>query len=181
MLPRFFGMGRPENATRIFQRRIAVDRGARVAAIAPEPPLNGIANGGWKLAYGEEPGEYHKALEEEYKSVNEMASLGMVVKTEDGQVVDVVPDKPAAKAGVAPNVKLIAVNGRRFSPEVLRAAIAATRGGDGKIELLVENADFFKTHTLEYTGGKRYPRLERDDSKQDLLSTILQPIAGDLK
>jgi len=154
---------------------------ARVAAVAPEPPLNGIANGGWKLGFGEEPSEYQKALEEEFKSVNEMASIGLVVKTEDGQIVDVVPDKPAAKAGVAPNVKLIAVNGRRFSAEVLRDAIAATKGGNGKIDLLVENADYFKTHTLEYAGGKRYPRLERDDSKQDLLTAILQPIAGDGK
>jgi predicted metalloprotease with PDZ domain len=154
---------------------------ARVSAVAPEPPLNGIANGGWKLGFGEEPSEYQKALEEEYKTVNEMASIGLVVKTEDGQIVDVVPDKPAAKAGVAPNVKLIAVNGRRFSAEVLRDAIAATKGGDGKIDLLVEYADYFKTHTLEYTGGKRYPRLERDDSKPDLLTAILQPIAGDGK
>jgi predicted metalloprotease with PDZ domain len=154
---------------------------ARVSAVAPEPPLNGIANGGWKLGFGEEPSEYQKALEEEFKSVNEMASIGLVVKTEDGQVVDVVPDKPAAKAGVAPNVKLVAVNGRRFSPEVLRDAIAATKGDNGKIDLLVENADYFKTHTVEYTGGKRYPRLERDDAKQDLLSAILQPIAGDGK
>jgi predicted metalloprotease with PDZ domain len=154
---------------------------ARVSAVAPEPPLNGIANGGWKLGFGEEPSEYHKALEEEFKSVNEMASIGLVVKTEDGQVVDVVPDKPAANAGVAPNVKLVAVNGRRFSADVLRDAIAATKGGNGRIDLLVENADYFKTHTLEYAGGKRYPRLERDDSKQDLLSAILRPIAGDSK
>jgi predicted metalloprotease with PDZ domain len=154
---------------------------ARVSNLAPEPPLNGIVNGGWKLGFGEQPSEYQKAEEEEGKSVNELASLGIVVKTEDGQIVDVVPDKPAAKAGVAPNVKLVAVNGRRFNADVLRDAIAATKSGDGKIDLLVENADFFRTHTQEYKDGKRYPRLERDDSKADLLTAIFQPLGGDAK
>ena len=149
----------------------------RTANLAPEPPLNGIINGGWKLGFGEEPSEFQKALEERFKSVNELASLGLLVREEDGRVIDVVPDKAAAKAGVAPNVKLVAVNGRRFTKDVLRDAIAAAKGGDGKVELLVENADFFRTHALEYKDGKRYPRLERDDAKADLLTAILQPAA----
>jgi hypothetical protein len=61
---------------------------------------------------------------------------------------------------------------------VLRSAIDATRGGDGKLELLVENADFFRTHAVEYKDGRRYPRLERDDSKQDLLGAILRAAAA---
>jgi predicted metalloprotease with PDZ domain len=147
----------------------------RVSNLAPEPPLNGVHNGGWRLGFGEEPGEFQKALEERFKSVNELASLGFVVKEEDGLVIDVVPGKPAHAAGVAPNMKLVAVNGRRFSPDVLRAAIAAAKGADGKIELLCENEEFFRAHAVEYRDGKRYPRLDRDDSKTDLLTAILQP------
>jgi predicted metalloprotease with PDZ domain len=148
----------------------------RVSNLTPEPPLNGILNGGWKLGYSEIPSEYQKAEEEQFKSVNEMASLGLVVKTEDGHIVDVVPDKPAAKAGVAPNMKLVAVNGRRFSADILRDAIGETRGGEGKVELLCENGEYFKTYVAQYKEGKRYPKLERDEAKTDLLTQILQPI-----
>jgi predicted metalloprotease with PDZ domain len=153
----------------------------RVGNVAAEPPLNGIANGGWKLSFGDEPSDYQQALEEDFESVNELATLGLVVMNKDGRVVDTVPDKPAARAGIVPSVKLVAVNGRRFSSEVLRDAIAAAKGVDGKIELLVESADYFRTHTVEYKDGRRYPKLERDDSKADLLTTILTPLGGDAK
>lgn len=149
---------------------------ARTANVNPEPPLNGILNGGWKFSFADEPGEYHKALEEAFKSVNEVASIGVVVRKEDGRIIDVVPDKAAHKAGVVPNVKLVAVNGRRFTPDVLRDAIAATKAG-GKLELLIENADYFRTHALEYKDGKRYPTLVRDDARSDLLTAILTPVS----
>jgi predicted metalloprotease with PDZ domain len=153
----------------------------RVSNAAPDAPMNGVANSGWRLAWGEEPTETQKAMEEELDGVDEMGSLGVSVKTDDGKIVDVVPGKPADKAGIAPGMKLLAVNGRKFNAEVLRDAIAATKGGEGKIDLLCTNGDFFKTHSVEYKDGRRYPRLERDESKQDLLTTILQPIAGESK
>lgn len=152
---------------------------ARVSSPAPQPPLNGIVNGGWRVGFDDEPSEFQQSIEEEYDNVNESASLGLVVNTTDRKVIDVVPDKPAHQAGIAPNMKLIAVNGRKFSADVLRDAIAGAKAGDGKIELLCENGDFFRTHTLEYKEGRRYPRLERDESKPDVLTQILQPAAGE--
>jgi predicted metalloprotease with PDZ domain len=151
----------------------------RIADVAPEPPMNGIRNGGWRLGFGEEPSEFQAAREEEDESVDELATLGLVAKSEDGRVLDVVPDKPAHRAGLAPGMKVVAVNGRRFSTDVLRDAIGATKEGDGRIELLCENADFFRPLTLEYKGGRKYPRLERDETKPDLLTAILRPAAGD--
>ena len=53
----------------------------RVSNLAPEPPLNGVLNGGWKMGFSDQPSEYQKSTEEEFKSVDEMASLGLVVKT----------------------------------------------------------------------------------------------------
>jgi hypothetical protein len=40
------------------------------------------------------------------------------------------------------------------------AAVAATKTG-GKLELLVKTPDAYKTVTIAYTGGARYPKLER--------------------
>jgi hypothetical protein len=58
-----------------------------------------------------------------------------------------------------------------------RAGIAATHGGAGPLELLVENDDYIRTYPLNYQEGEKYPRLERDAEKPDLLSEILKPLA----
>ena len=59
------------------------------------------------------------------------------------------------------------------------AARRAARARDGKdpIELIVENVEVFKTVKVDYHGGERYPHLERDASKPDLLSAIGKPLA----
>jgi len=40
---------------------------------------------------------------------------------------------------------------------------------------LVENGDVFKTCRLDYREGERYPYLERDASKPDMLAEIIKP------
>jgi hypothetical protein len=71
-------------------------------------------------------------------------------------------------------MKLLAVNGRRFTPDGLKSAVRATNSG-GKFELLAENGDFFKSHVVDYKGGARYPRLEKTEGKDDLLTEIVKP------
>jgi predicted metalloprotease with PDZ domain len=93
---------------------------------------------------------------------------------EDGTISDTTEGEPAAKAGIGPGMKLIAVNGRRFSSEVLRDAVKATRNGNTPLELLIENTDYYKTYKIDYQGGEKYPHLVRDDSKPDLLTEILK-------
>jgi len=103
-----------------------------------------------------------------------MYSIGLRVK-EDGTIVDVKYQGPAQKAGVAPAVKLIAVNGRQFNPTVLREAVAKTATDSKPLELLVKNGEFYATHRVEYRGGEKYPHLVRDAGTQDLLSEIIAP------
>jgi hypothetical protein len=52
------------------------------------------------------------------------------------------------------------VNGQTFDADKIRAAVAATRNGS-KLELLVKTPDAYKTVTIAYSGGARYPKLER--------------------
>jgi predicted metalloprotease with PDZ domain len=145
----------------------------RVDAVADAPPLEGIAGAGWKLAYTEKPSDLFAAQEGLSRGVNLFDSLGLLLGPE-GAVSDVVPERPAAKAGLAPGMKVIAVNGRRYAPDALKAAVGSTKTG-GKLELLVESGDFFKTHAVEYAGGLRYPRLEKADGRDDLLTEIMKP------
>lgn len=99
---------------------------------------------------------------------------GITLKDPDGAVVDVVPGSPADTAGVAPDMKLIAVNGRRYSADVLRAAIAASKQ-TGHVELMCENKEFYRTFTLDYREGRRHPVLVRDGDVHDYAGEILAP------
>lgn len=100
-------------------------------------------------------------------------ALGLNLR-DDGAIVDTIENMMAAKAGIGPGMKLVAVNGRRFTPDVLRDAIRSSKGATTPIELLVENDDYYKTYKLAYHDGEMYPHLVRDDSKPDLLSEILK-------
>ncbi len=152
---------------------------ARLDSTGTRAPLGGLEASGWKLVYTDQMNAYQRAIEEVTDTTDVRFSLGLILHhdntSDDGRLTDVIHDSPAAKAGIAPGMKLIAVNGRRWSPEVLRAAIQAAKSGSAPIELLVENAEFFETHRVDYHGGQRYPHLERDASRPDLLEQITRP------
>ena len=145
----------------------------RVAQTAPEPPLDGLTRGGWKLVYSKSANDLTKATDDEEKSVDLRSSIGLLVK-DDGAVVDVVPGKAADKAGVGPGMKLVAVDGRRFTGDRLRDAVAGT-DKTGKVRFLMENGDYFQEMTLAYDKGALFPHLERIEGKLDLLSEIFKP------
>lgn len=143
----------------------------RVSVPTEAPPLDGVTAGGWKLGYTDKPSALFEAHEASAKATNLLPSIGLTVK--DEKVGDVVPDGPAAKAGMAPGMKIVSVNGRKFSADGLKEAVAATKSG-GKLELMTETGEFYKTHAIEYTGGARYPILERGTGA-DVIADILKP------
>ena len=118
------------------------------------------------------------ALETEGKYVDLLYSLGFRLGTEQGDLQDVNPGSPAARAGVAPGMKLVAVNGRKWTKDVLLDAVRATKGSKEPLELLLENGDFLKTFRLDYHGGPRFPHLERVAGKPDVVSQVLKSLSG---
>jgi predicted metalloprotease with PDZ domain len=146
---------------------------ARVDVATPHAPLGGVEQGGWRLAWSDSVPALQKAFEDATKSLELRYSIGVKLG-DDGKVEDIVPGQPAAAAGVAAGDALVAVNGRRWTPKVLREAIAATRTG-APLDLLVQRGEFYATHRLDYRGGERYPVLERDAATPDLLDAILAP------
>lgn len=145
----------------------------RLNTAGAEVPLDGITRGGWKVVYRDKPGDLVKARDEEDKKIDLRGSLGVIVK-DDGPIADVIPGGLADKAGIGPGMKLLAVNGRRLTGDRLKHAVAATKSGETKIALLLENGDYFHTATLEYSGGHRYPHLERVSGTPDRLSEIFR-------
>jgi len=148
---------------------------ARVETLAPHPPLGGIEKAGWKLVYTEAPNTFVKDADTEHKGANLAYSIGVLAK-EDGVLADVLPGSPAARAGLGPGMKVVAVGGRRFTLDALHAAVKATRDAKDPLEVIAANGDFFGTYKIDYKGGERYPHLERDPSRPDLLSAIVKPL-----
>jgi predicted metalloprotease with PDZ domain len=146
----------------------------RVYAVNPRAPLGGIEGSGWRLTYTNRVPELFKARESARKLTDMSYSLGLSIK-EDGSIEDVIPGSAADKAEISPEMKLVAVNGRRWRADVLRTAVESARSNSAAIELLVENNEYFKTCNVDYHDGEKYPSLERDPDKPDLLTEILKP------
>ena len=145
----------------------------RINAVNPHAPVGGITNGGWKLVYTDKPNTEIRIGDHTRKSIDLMFSLGLMLK-EDGTVMDANPNFPAFKAGMAPGMKIISVNGRGWSSEVLQEAIASAKNSTAPIEIVVDHGSFNETYKLNYHGGARYPHLERDNSKPDVIEQVIK-------
>ena len=145
----------------------------RLTATEPEPPLDGLTRGGWKLVYTEKPTDYFKSAEARRRSVDLTYSIGVTLNR-DGEFTGVQWDGPAFKAGLTVGGKLLAVNGIAYDADRLKEAITAAKTG-GPLDLIIKNGDHFRTVRVDYRGGLRYPRLERDASVPARLDHILAP------
>jgi predicted metalloprotease with PDZ domain len=145
--------------------------GSRIYQVTPRAPLDGITRGGWRLVYTDAKNEYIKTGDGE--RVEATYSIGLRVRGRDGVVSDVTIDSPAGKAGIGPGMQILAVNGLRYSADVLRNAIKESKTAPGPMTIEFQNDDVVKTVSLDYHGGVREPHLERDASKPDLMAQIL--------
>ena len=136
-------------------------------------PFGGIEGSGWKVTYDDQRSDLMRAYEEDRRELYAMFSIGMIVR-EDGEIVDTVEGMEAARAGIGPGMRVVAVNGRKFMPQVLRDALASGKNGKEPLQLLVENTEYFRTFNLDYHEGEKYPHLVRDESKPDLLTDIVR-------
>ena len=128
---------------------------------------------GWKLTYTENKENYFDIIEN--GGANLSASLGVQVN-KDGTVYDIVPGEASDRAGLASGMKIIAVDGRAFSPEVIEKAVKLTAGDKSSIEFITERGGFYKTLTVKYSGGLKYPTLTRIEGTTDILSEIFKPL-----
>jgi predicted metalloprotease with PDZ domain len=137
-----------------------------------KPPTDGIEAAGWRLVYNATPN--NEPFDIGLSSISYFGgySIGMNMK-KDGAIVDVLPGSPAYDAGLGPRMILLAVDGHSYSDAALNEAIAHPR--KGKIPLVVRNFDSVESREIQYSGGVRYPHLERIPGSHDYLSEILEP------
>ena len=143
---------------------------ARVYRVTPHPPLGSFEAAGWRVAYNETPNWYESLHERTSKQTDESFTIGIWVK-QDGTIADVVYGSPAYAAGMMPGMKITAINGRKFSGDVLREEIAAKHA----LDVSAEQGSFAGTFHIDYRDGERFPHLERIAETPDTLSEILRP------
>ena len=149
----------------------------RINSVEPRAPVGGITNSGWRLVYNQVQSDYQRAMEEANKNIDLSYSLGIRLNDES-TIVDVVPGTPAYVAGLGPGMKIATVNGRAYDVDRLREAVNQARTTTAPLQFGIVNADSLKAYSINYHGGERYPHLERDSSRPDLLQQITKPIVS---
>lgn len=147
---------------------------ARVYSVAPQAPLEGITQGGYRLVYREEPTGWTKALQSSGKYSDLTYSIGLIVGN-DGKIRSVLWGSPAFRQALTVGHEIAAVNGQAFSPDALRQAITAAKGGQQPIVLLVKAGEQFRTASIAWHGGLRYPALEKVGTGAGTLDALLAP------
>jgi len=134
---------------------------------------------GYRLQYSAKPSEYLVERERERKQVSASASLGLSAM-EDGKLGTIVPGSPADKAALAPGMTIAGVNGRKFSGQRLKDAIAESVT-ERKVDLLVLDGDVYRTISVPYQDGPKYLELTRTADHADALAAILKAITREEK
>jgi len=145
----------------------------RLDSTSAEAPVGGIENAGWKVAFNVEPSK----IEGRRSTPNTLYSIGLQIAA-DGMVSDSIVGSPAYEAGVSSGMKIMGVNGRVFTSDLLDDAIKASKENSQPITLLTLVEDYFRTCTVNYHGGARYPHLVREDGRPDYLDELAKPRAG---
>jgi predicted metalloprotease with PDZ domain len=138
-------------------------------------PLGGLARGGYRLVYSDRQSDYQKAEETQRKRVDLEHSVGLEIDDKDGTIDAVTWDSPAYKAGLTEGMQILAVNGTSYSADLLKRTIRAAKASPAPIVLILRKADRYTIASLDYSGGLRYPHLERDASAPARLDQILTP------
>jgi predicted metalloprotease with PDZ domain len=141
-----------------------------VNSVSPDMPDAGLRNGGWHVEFNDKPIKFPGRR----GAQDDLYSIGLHLG-DDGTVQDSLVGGPAFRAGVSPGMKVEGVNGRLYKREFLEDAIKASKDTQEPISLLVFHFDYYRTCTVDYHGGLRYPHLVRDDSKPDLLDELAKP------
>ncbi|MBX3563388.1 MAG: M61 family metallopeptidase [Sphingomonas sp.] len=131
-------------------------------------PLQGFEKNGYRLVYTDKP---NKATPK--TGLDLMYSLGLAMGPSG--ISQVMWDGPAFKVGIDLGDEILAVNGRGYTADRLKAAVIAAKDGKDPIRLLLKSGDHFREVSIDYHGGLRYPHLEKIGDGEAGLDKLLTP------
>ena len=149
----------------------------RVYEVAPQPPTDELARAGWRLVYDSTPNVFIQALET-LRHVNyQWDSYGLAIG-KGNTVADVREGSPAWKAGMAPGMTIMAVDGQAFTGGALKYVSTQAEHADGPTAFLVQQDGWYHTYQVDYHDGPKYPHLVRIEGRPDMLAQIVGPQAA---
>jgi predicted metalloprotease with PDZ domain len=140
----------------------------RITETGAPAPVAGFEMNGYRLVYTPEPTSYFAKTERAANATNLSFSLGLTLNRE-GEATGVVWDSPAAKAGIDVGTTVLAVNGEGYTPERIKAAVAAKQ----PIRLWVRAQDRLREVVIDYRDGPRYPRFKKVGTGEAGLDRLL--------
>ncbi len=143
---------------------------------AVHPPTDELARSGWRIVYNDKPNEFIGARQSDDHGIEGWYAYGANF-TAEGVVRDVRENSPAWKAGLAPGMHVLAIDGQQFSTDSLEYALRRAQHSTTPISLIVTQTGWYQTLSLEYHGGIAYPHLERIAGTPDMLAAIVAPHA----
>ncbi len=143
----------------------------RLTSHGPGAPLDGIARGGYRLVFTDKISDVAKSGDTAGKRTDLNYSIGLTVG-DDGVISQVMWHSPAFAVGLTVGTTIVAVDGDPFGADAIKRAVKETATGT-PVELIVKSADRFRTVRIAWTGGLRYPHLERTGGGPARLDAIL--------
>lgn len=140
----------------------------QVYSTTQHAPLDGFVRNGYRLVYTDKP---NKATPK--TSLDLMYSLGLMMGANG--ISQVMWDGPAFKAGIDLGDEIIAVNGRGYTQDRLKAAVVGNKDGKEPIRLLLKSGDRYREVVIDYREGLRYPHLEKIGEGEAGLDRLLAP------
>jgi predicted metalloprotease with PDZ domain len=161
----------------------------RVYDLHPAVPEDGFTRGGYKLVYTDTVQPWVKKAEGSMGLADFSTSLGFSVVIPragggegreaaagpSGTLANVWWESPAFKAGVTPDMQIVSINGKAFTPQVLRDAILQAEQTKQPVQLQFRRGDDYTSISLPYFNGLRIPSLQRVEGTPDRLDEILAP------
>ncbi len=144
-----------------------------VYQVAPHPAADMLARSGWRMVYTAKPNDFVAGRRGNRDAIGWFA-YGANISSE-GTVRDVREGSAAWRAGLAPEMHVVAVDGQAFSPDVMLYAVNRAEHSNAPISLITSQTGWYRTLALDYHGGIRFPHLERIAGAADILDDVAKP------
>ncbi|MDE2235555.1 MAG: M61 family peptidase [Gammaproteobacteria bacterium] len=148
-----------------------------VYEVAPQPPTRELARAGWRLVYTGKPNIFMQARDKQFHIDDQWLTYGIKINKQ-AEIMDVRQGSPAWDAGLAPGMKLKAVDGQSYTKKVLSYVLEQSQHSTQATAFLVEQDGWYHTYQVNYRGGPRYPHLVRIPGTPDMLARIMAPHAA---
>ncbi|MBY8828163.1 M61 family metallopeptidase [Hephaestia mangrovi] len=146
----------------------------RLQGLSKDAPLNGFVQNGYKLVYTDQESTVFKQAETNRKKTDASYSIGLAAGN-DGDLVSVIWDSPAFKAGLDLGDTIVAINGKAYSGDVLKDAIVSAKTDKNPIHFTVKRDGDFRDVAIDYHDGPRYPHLVKVGTGETGLDKLLEP------